>query len=301
MYSYILDGLVKQNQINNVELYLQSLQDYVKQLRQSYKVNQVRVNYSDSNIQAAYLLAYYPQYTEMTFKVLCDLSYNYLYSCFVGSRDLQACFFCAGPAPETVAWVKYLSSNYSPAKYAVAHTYDIAASTWSRSREITKNVVANLCPDWKFTLNGYNLNLCQKNAFPSIRDRIQTSNLFFVQNCLNEFISHPEIFIKNIDFLITEMPASSIIIIADLNYKSVVSLMEQIEAYVSISTKSKIIRSYTAGDIHLHSTLELPPIIRNNLLTGADGLIPKSNINFKYLAIQKLPKAVEPSYADIPF
>lgn len=301
MYSYILDGLVKHNQINNVELYLQSLQNSVKKLRQSYQANQVRVDYSDSNIQAAYLLAYYPQYTEMTYKVLCDLNYNYLYSCFVGSRDLQACFFCAGPVPETVAWVKYLSSNYSPAKYAVAHTYDIASSTWSTSREITKNVVANLCPGWKFTLNGYNLNLCQQNAFPSIRDIIQTSNLFFVQNCLNEFISNSEIFLKNLDFLITEMPANSIIVIADLNYKSVVSLMEQIEAYVSISTKSKIIRSFTAGDIHLHSSLILPPVLRKNLLTGADGLIPKSNINFKYLAIQKLPKAVEPSYADIPF
>jgi hypothetical protein len=301
MYSYILDGLVKHNQINNVELYLQSLQYYVKQLRQSYKVNQVRVDYSDSNIQAAYLLAYYPQYTEMTYKVLCDLNHNYLHPCFVGSRELQACFFCAGPAPETVAWVKYLSSNYSTAKYAVAHTYDIAANTWSKSREITKNVVASLCPGWEFTLNGYNLNLCQQNAFPSIRDIIQTSNLFFVQNCLNEFISNSEIFINNLDFLITEMPANSIIIRADLNYKSVVSLMEQIEAYVSISTKSKIIRSYTAGDIHLHSSLILPPILKNNLLTGADGLIPKSNINFKYLAIQKLPIAVEPSYADIPF
>ncbi len=301
MYSYILDGLVKHNQINNVELYLQSLQYYVKQLRQSYKVNQVRVDYSDSNIQAAYLLAYYPQYTEMTYKVLCDLNHNYLHPCFVGSRELQACFFCAGPAPETVAWVKYLSSNYSTAKYAVAHTYDIAANTWSKSREITKNVVASLCPGWEFTLNGYNLNLCQQNAFPSIRDIIQTSNLFFVQNCLNEFISNSEIFINNLDFLITEMPANSIIIRADLNYKSVVSLMEQIEAYVSISTKSKIIRSYTAGDIHLHSSLILPPILKNNLLTGADGLIPRSNINFKYLAIQKLPIAVEPSYADIPF
>lgn len=301
MYSYILDGLVRHNQINNVELYLQSLQNYVKKLRQSYQANQVRVDYSDSNIQAAYLLAYYPQYTEMTYKVLCDLNHNYLYSCFVGSRDLQACFFCAGPAPETVAWVKYLSSNYSPAKYAVAHTYDIAANTWSQSREITKNIVAKLCPGMEFMLNGYSLNLCQKNALSSIRDVIQTSHLFFVQNCLNEFVYNPDVLIKNLDFLITEMPVNSILIIADLNYKCVINLMAQIELYVSNSNRAKIIRSYTAGEIHLHSSLIVPSFIRNNLFTGADGLIAKSNVYFKYLAIQKLPVAAKLSYADVPF
>lgn len=185
--------------------------------------------------------------------------------------------------------------------YAVAHTYDIAANTWSKSREITKNVVTNLFPGLEFALNGASLNLCQINALSSIRDVIQTSNLFFVQNCLNEFVYNPEIFIKNIDFLITEMPANGILIIADLNYRSVLSLMKQVELYISNSTKLKIIRSYTADEICLYSSLTLLPVIRTNLLTGADGLIPRSKVKFKYFAIQKHSTAVKPIYAEIPF
>ena len=57
MYTDILDRLTNFNQINNLEFYLQDLQPYVKRLRQNYCSNNVRVDYSDPSIQAAYLLA----------------------------------------------------------------------------------------------------------------------------------------------------------------------------------------------------------------------------------------------------
>lgn len=98
------------------------------------------------------------------------------------------------------------------------------------------------------------------------------------------------------------MPANSIVVIADLSkYGSVIDLMSQVEAYISHRKKIKIIRSYTAGDYCFHSLLTLPTVITKNLLTSAKGLIPRKKINFTYLAIQKTPIAVEPSYADIPF
>ena len=193
MYNHILDGLTKINQTNNLELYLQDLQPYVKRLRKNYCSDNVKVDYSDPNVQAAYLLAYYPQYTEMTYEVLCNLAQNHLNMCFAEHRELQACFFGAGPAPETVSWVKYLNRNYSTAKYVVAHTYDLAAATWSGSREITKHLVSQFFPDIKFTLNGTNLNLCQMNALFPIKHIIQNCYLFFVQNCLNEFVETSQV------------------------------------------------------------------------------------------------------------
>jgi hypothetical protein len=302
MYTYILDGLKNFNQINNLELYLQGLQPYVKRLRQNYCSNDVVVNYSDPNIQAAYLLAYYPQYTEMTYEVLRNLAQNHLNMCFAQRKELQACFFGAGPAPETVSWVKYLNHNYSTAKYVVAHTYDIAAVTWSRSREITKHLVSQLFPHVEFKLNGTNLNLCRMNALSPIRHIIQNCCLFFVQNCLNEFVGNSQIFIRNIDFILTEMPVNSVLVLADLsNYKSVTALMEQVEAHISSRAKLKIIRSYTTGAYNFRSLLTQPTVITENLLTGDDGLIPRRNINFNFLAIQKTPIAVETSYANIPF
>lgn len=203
MYTYILDRLATFHQINNVELYLQGLQPYVKSLRQSYRLRYVSVDYSGSNVQAAYLLAYYPQYAEITHKVLCDLAQNYLHPYFAGRRELQACFFGAGPAPETVGWLRSLNCNYSTAKHAVAHTYDIAADTWGRSREITEYVASQLFLTLGFTLNGNSLNLCQKHALSAIREVIQICRLFVIQNCLNEFVASPKIFIQNLDFIIT--------------------------------------------------------------------------------------------------
>lgn len=302
MYTDILDGLANFNQINNLELYLQDLQPYVKCLRQNYWSSNVRVDYSAPSIQAAYLLAYYPQYTEMTYEVLCNLADNHLNKCFAQRRELQACFFGAGPAPETVSWVKYLNRNYSTTKYVIAHTYDIAADTWSRSRKITKHLVSQLFPHLNFIFNGTNLNLCKMNSLFSLRHIIQNCCLFFIQNCLNEIGDSSQTFINNIGFILTEMPSYSILVLADLSkYKSVTTLMEQVETYVSSRDTLKIIRSYTKGAYNFRSLLTQPSVITENLLTGDNGLIPRRNINFNFLAIQKTPIAVETSCADIPF
>jgi len=290
MYTHILDGLKNFNQINNLELYLQDLQPYVKRLRQNYWSNNVKVDYSDPNVQAAYLLAYYPQYTEMTDEVLRNLAQNELNKCFAQRRELQACFFGAGPAPETVSWVKYLDHNHSAARYVVAHTYDLAAATWSGSREVTKHLVSQLFPDIKLTLNGTNINLCQMNALFPIRHIIQNCCLFFVQNCLNEFVENSQVFINNIDFIFTEMPVNSVLVLADLsNYNSVIALMEQVETYVSNKANLTIIRSYTTGAYNFRSLLTQPTVITKNLLTGDNGLIPRKNIKFNFLAVQKTP------------
>lgn len=301
MYNHILDGLTKFNQTNNLELYLQDLQPYVKHLRENYCSSNVKVDYSDPNVQAAYLLAYYPQYTEMTYEVLCNLAQNHLNMCFA-RRELQACFFGAGPAPETVSWVKYLNCNYSIAKYVVAHTYDLAAATWSGSREVTKHLISQLFPDIKLTLNGTNLNLCQMDALFPIKDIIQNCCLFFVQNCLNEFVGNSQIFIKNIDFILAKMPVASVLVLADLsNYTSVIALMKQVETYVSSKANLRIIRSYTTGACNFRSLLTQPPVITENLLTGEDGLIARKNINYNFLAIQKTSTAMETSYTAITF
>lgn len=224
----------------------------------------------------------------MTYEVLRNLNPNHLKMCFAQRKELQACFFGAGPAPETVSWVKYLNHNYSTAKYVVAHTYDIAAATWSGSREITKHLVSQLFPDIKFTLNGTNLNLCQMNALFSIRHTIQNCCLFFVQNCLNEFVDNSQTFIKNIDFILTEMPVNSILVLADLSsYNSVITLMEQVETYVSSRAKLKIIRSYTTGAYNFRSSLTQPTVITKNLLTGDNGLMARKNIKFNFFSCSK--------------
>ena len=71
IYELILNSLYS---ANNIKLerekinFLKSLQPYVTSLRSSFKNKQINVDYRDRNVQAAYLIAYYPSYIEMTYE-----------------------------------------------------------------------------------------------------------------------------------------------------------------------------------------------------------------------------------------
>jgi hypothetical protein len=77
LYDLILENLTKSIPRDIQSSYLQSLQPDVKRLRSSFHTNHVRVDYSNYNTQAAYLLAYYPHYVEMTYRVLESLQQKY--------------------------------------------------------------------------------------------------------------------------------------------------------------------------------------------------------------------------------
>ena len=236
----------------------------------------------------------------MTSKILEEVSQN-LYPAFPQTRRFQACFLGGGPAPEAVALSTYFREYGFKGQSLTAHTFDIAAMTWKRSREITKYLVSNLAPEIQFSLHGHTLNLCQRNALPQLRDIIQTSELFIVQNCLNEFVSTPQVFVENIDFLVQEMPSSSILIVADLNYEIVRDLMRRIESCLIKRPNLHVIRSHTAGGHRLRTKIPLPRVIAKNLLISGGILTPKTWVNFNYLAIQKLPIALQSDYASLPY
>ncbi|MCU0549469.1 MAG: hypothetical protein MUC48_08995 [Leptolyngbya sp. Prado105] len=300
MYRSILRAIEQQEQIQDVEHYLQSLKPYVINLRRGFRNSLIRVDYSDFKVQAAYLLAYYPLYSEVTYRVLMDLA-EPIHQAFAQKKRLQACFLGGGPTPEAVALSTYLKQSGSQVNSLTAYAFDIAATTWSKSQEVSKYLVSKANSEIQFSLQGHPLNLCQKNVFSTYRDIIQTTDLFVIQNCLNEFVNTPQVFIENIDFLIQEMSESSILIIADLNFEIVKRLMGQVECHFRTVSRLEVIRSNASGYSCLHSRLPLLKVLTDNLLTGEEDLIPKKKVNFNYLAIQKMPIAVQFEYASIPF
>jgi hypothetical protein len=76
LYEYILEGLknlpdfYNPNLHQTFESYLKSLQNAAKYLWKSYRSNTVKVDYSDPQVQAAYLIRYYPHYVQMTLEIL---------------------------------------------------------------------------------------------------------------------------------------------------------------------------------------------------------------------------------------
>lgn len=285
LYQYILEGLEKTMDFYNpqnhqsFEYYLQSLKKPAEQLWESYRSNQVKVNYSDPSTQAAYLIRYYPHYVQMTYEILQQCS-----QFFAFGEKINACFFGAGPCPEVAGLAQFLTKYYPQTKEIFVQVYDIASDQWSLSRAITKDfVIPNL---WKgqFSGNAYNLDLCSSNSFESVSDAIENSHLFVFQNCLNEIwnISTTK---ENIKFLLESAPLNSFIVIGDLRYAQNRYILEDIAKFVQRTNHYKLIM---LDELDIRSSLRIPQIVTQNLLTSEGYLIPRSRIKFMFLVITKV-------------
>ena len=125
LYHLIIENLIDLNRLQgkslSIKSYLQSLQPDVKRLRSSFHTNHVSVDYSNYNTQAAYLLAYYPHYVEMTYRVLESLQEKdpSLMQLVFDKKHLKVCLFCAGAAPEALGLLSFIKQFYPAVKSIV--------------------------------------------------------------------------------------------------------------------------------------------------------------------------------------
>jgi len=285
LYEYILEGLKNSPDFYNPNLhqtfesYLKSLQNAAKYLWKSYRSNTVKVDYSDPQVQAAYLIRYYPHYVQMTLEIL-RLSPEI----FTFPEQINACFFGAGPCPEVAGLTQFLTEHSQQTKSIIVQIYDIASEQWKLSREVTKNFVVPKL--WKGDISGVvrKLDLCSPNTFDPITEVISNCHLFIFQNCLNE-IWNTSTTQENIKFLLDRAPLNSFIIIGDLlAYDQNRRILEDIAKIANQRNDYKIIER---GELEIASSLKIPEIVRQNLLTGEDGLIPRYRIRFLFLVIRK--------------
>jgi tetratricopeptide (TPR) repeat protein len=292
----------------NFHKYLQDLQDSIKLLRQAYRNNAVSVDYTSANVQMAYLLGYYPHYVGMAYYIFQDIhkiadnkqnDIDSLISQKLIKQNniLNACFFAAGPAPESVAFCKYISEyllNHEKDKINVLgtlklNTFDLDYDKWAVSRHITREKVLPNYSDgkYKFLLEPHRLNLLQDNELEIYREIFEKSSLFFMQNCLNELAKNSSVFLTNFKYLINHAAEKSLLIVADLcEYDVVKELMHH---RVSICEEHgwKTLRGSNASKIHLQQHQELPEIINKHLLNKASDLYPKINTKFDFLFFYK--------------
>lgn len=284
LYEYILEGIEKSPNFYNPEIhhtfasYLTSLKESAKYLWRAYRSSTVKVDYSDLKVQAAYLIRYYPHYVQMTLEIL-RLSSEF----FTFGRQVNVCFFGAGPCPEVAGLGQFLTEHGQNTESINIHIYDIATDQWKPSREVTKNFVVSRL--WQGQISGIvqNLDLCDINSFESILEDISNCNLFIFQNCLNE-IWNTSATQGNIKFLLDRAPLNSFIIIGDLLYDQNRKILEDIARIADKRDDYKIIER---GGLEIASSLRVPAIVRQNLLTGDDGLIPRSQIKFLFLVLRK--------------
>ena len=285
LYEYILEGLKNSPDFYNPNLhqtfesYLKSLQNAAKYLWKSYRSNTVKVDYSDPQVQAAYLIRYYPHYVQVTLEIL-RLSPEI----FTFPEQINACFFGACPCPEVAGLTQFLTEHSQQTKSIIVQIYDIASEQWKLSPEVTKNFVVPKL--WKGDISGVvrKLDLCSPNTFDPITEVISNCHLFIFQNCLNE-IWNTSTTQENIKSLLDCAPLNSFIIIGDLlAYDQNRIILEDIAKIANQRNDYQIIER---GELEIASSLKIPEIVRQNLLTGEDGLIPRYRIRFLFLVIRK--------------
>ncbi|MFP4101632.1 hypothetical protein [Coleofasciculus sp.] len=161
LYEYILEGLKNLPDFYEASIhetfdrYLESLQEPARRLWESYRSNKVKIDYSDHDVQAAYLIRYYPHYVQMTLEIL-RLSPEL----FTFGHTINASFFGAGSCPEVAGLAQFLTEHCQETKSVIVNIYDSASTIWKPSRTITKEFV--LPRLWKGHISGKatKLDLC---------------------------------------------------------------------------------------------------------------------------------------------
>ncbi|HBK21596.1 MAG TPA: hypothetical protein DDZ60_03540 [Planktothrix sp. UBA10369] len=291
LYNCILEGLENSIDFYNkknhgtFENYLQSLQKPAEQLWYSYRSSQVKVNYSEPSIQAVYLMRYYPHYAYMNFQIL-EIIHGQNLLKNLTNETLEVCLFGAGPCPEIVGLSKFLSEQYQNIKKLTVNVYDIASDEWTLSRNITEKFIIPEYWSGDLKLNSNYLDLCESNSINSIKTTIKKSQIFIFQNCLNEIYNVSTVQ-SNLNFLLSEIPLGSVIIIIDLNYRQNASIIDQLEKQVSNRHDFEIYCP-RFEDIKIQACPNLPKVIKQNLLTGKGALVPRSkDIDCLFIGIRK--------------
>jgi phage pi2 protein 07 len=287
LYELILEGLYSDKNIvseEEKEIFLQNLQFDVKKLRNSYKNSCVEANYKEKSTQAAYLLAYYPQYAEMTYSILEKHNFNKI---SLEHKVLKVCLFGAGAAPEIAALLDFLNNQKDLQVDSVfVYAYDINASNWEFSYNIIRQFIIPKIWSKHFKLLSFDLDLCIDNAFIPISDIISESHVLIFQNCLNE-LKKPNIVIQNLEYLVNKISNRSLLIIADLSkHKGNLDLKIEIENRIKKLDKNLFsFRSHSDGEIKISSQIPIPRIVLQNLLVGTNNLIPRKWVEFNFISI----------------
>jgi|688.fasta_scaffold14142_11 hypothetical protein len=304
LYQFILKDLQVLSQIQKNErdfiLYLQSLQNEVKNLRQSYRTNSVSVDYSRAEVQAAYLITYYPQYAEMTRHILEKINTSHHNLFLFEQKHLKVCLFGAGAAPEAIGLASFLAEYYPKVQSLEITVYDIFSDTWKIGQNITKNIIPKL---WQgqFSFSTEQIDFCQAGSFFSLENVLNNSQIFVFQNCLNE-LDNFDSFNLNIRYLLSKMPNNSLLMMVDLyNYQRIENFKIEIKQLLQeLDFQNQILCLRSAEMIEFKTEIVIPAIITQHLLIGTPRdinqknenrfLVPKKNMRCNFLSVYKTYK-----------
>jgi len=291
IYDDIVTGLNEHKPASiTTEAYLHTLQPSVRFLRKSYYSYPVSVPYHKQEIQASYLVAYLPHYYQLIYSILNNDSGEI----FKNKTSVDLGFIGGGPGSEVYGAIKFILNNCPWVRNVNVYVFDINAETWKFSHGIVlKNLIGSIEGANKLSIiwNTVTFNLIEEKDVKSNLSVFKSLDLLVIQNCINE-IALPKIpdLKKNIIQLFHSLPSNSYFLISDLT-SSVRPLMKAIEAELEKAggINFKVTTLNQPNPTAIVSVHHLPnKAIRENLMTGEDGLIPRKNLKYDYTLLSRM-------------
>lgn len=210
LYDYIAAGLKTAKPTGvAIEQYLQSLQPSVRLLRQAYYNTPVSVAYSSQNIQAAYLVAYFPHYYQLIYSILNNDSG----AIFKDKASIQLGFIGGGPGSEVYGVIKFILNNCEWIQDVTVTIFDLNADTWTFSHKIVLENIIKKTPgaeELNIYWNAQKFNLISPSDIKANQRSFESLDLLVIQNCINEIPTANHAILKqNIVALFRLLPAYS--------------------------------------------------------------------------------------------
>ena len=290
IYDYIVSGIEKERSgKKDTRSYLESLKLDVRILRGAYRNHPVFVPYEKETIQSAYLIADLPHYYQLIEKILREQNPDSLSK----KTSVNITFIGGGPGSEVYGTIKHILSHNRVIKSINVNILDINADTWGYSHEVVKeSLIKNIIGDREVSINwnSHYLDLVDHSSVKALKEIIKCSELVVVQNCINEI--NPTQYSKlskSIISIFENIPNQGALLMIDFT-SSVRSrikfLQDEIKNLPGVEeVQGTLENSSPTSMVSLNSRPN--EIIRNYLLTGDDGLIPRKNLKYDYSLISK--------------
>lgn len=294
-YGPMLEGLRELNNIPNDDAFAESLelsQQYVTKLRESYLKSPSNVDFSCPHTRAAYLLAYYPNYIEPIYQILCELDDEVIKSVFY-RKHMSGLFLGAGPAPEVLGWVKFINDHAKHIKQVTAYLLDKYVQGWRIAQEITRCYLAPYY--WRgdlLTIEPMELDFLSSLALeePFVRHSIEISDLVVIQNCLNDQLANKDAVFAMLLNIFSKTAPGTIFVISDLHYDRVRQFIQNFTTQIEQQNLGKTLIEVKEQPRTISAQFSVPQPVLENLLTGDESkhLIAKKYTKFYYAVFQRI-------------
>ena len=227
----------------------------------------VDVDYSSEEVQLAYILRYFPGYTEQLYTALYEIRKKQKKIFLESPDEIKFGLFGCGPCPEIIAISNFFEdySSIKPDKITT-HLYDKNSHAWSF---IKNNFIYPKYKEIDIVKFGFRIGHKSADFSTAFKLPKQFDNEYYdvccFQNCLNEFIklTNEENLKNNIKSVTDSIKQGGFLVISDRTY--IKSNALEVEKLLSsrFRTFKKIDKPY---DINLKSPI---PSIIKNLLNGS--------------------------------